>query len=169
MTLKHTFRVCSFILIFTIFALTLHTNRIAGESEKFTVTAGKQITIVTEEIKEESKMSNEDMSLIALVTMAEAEGESEMGKRLVIDTILNRVDHQCWPNTVQEVVYQKSQFSCVSNGRLNRCYVRNDILEIVKEELINRTNTRCVFFRTGRYSSYGTPLLKESNHYFSGY
>lgn len=169
MTLKHTFRVCLFILIFTIFALTLHTNRIAGESEKFTVTAGKPIPIVTEENKEESKMSNEDMSLIALVTMAEAEGESEMGKRLVIDTILNRVDHQCWPNTVQEVVYQKSQFSCVLNGRLNRCYVRNDILELVKEELINRTNTRCVFFRTGRYSSYGTPLLKEGNHYFSGY
>ena len=38
------------------------------------------------------KMSREDVELIALVTMAEAEGECEEGKRLVIDTILNRVD-----------------------------------------------------------------------------
>ena len=35
-------------------------------------------------------MSEEDISLIALITMAEAEGECEEGKRLVIDTILNR-------------------------------------------------------------------------------
>lgn len=167
MTLKHTLRVCLFILIFTVFALTLHTQRTAGESEEFTVTAGPQIPIKVEE--PEPLMSNEDMSLIALVTMAEAEGESEMGKRLVIDTILNRVDNPRWPDTVQKVIYQQGQFSCMWNGRADRCYVRDDILQLVKEELIERTNTRCIFFRTGRYPSDGTPLFQEGNHYFSGY
>lgn len=167
MTLKHTLRVCLFILIFTVFALTLHTQRTAGESEEFTVTAGPQAPIKVEE--PEPLMSNEDMSLIALVTMAEAEGESEMGKRLVIDTILNRVDHPRWPDTVQKVIYQQGQFSCMWNGRADRCYVRDDILQLVKEELMERTNTRCIFFRTGRYPSDGTPLFQEGNHYFSGY
>ena len=45
-----------------------------------------------EEVTKEELLSEEDISLIALVTMAEAEGECEKGKRLVIDTILNRMD-----------------------------------------------------------------------------
>ena len=49
----------------------------------------------TEELTEIiEEMSKEDVELIALVTMAEAEGECEEGKRLVIDTILNRVDSE---------------------------------------------------------------------------
>lgn len=167
MTLKYTLRVCLFILIFTIVSLTAHAQSIGKEDHTFVVTAGPQKPIKVEE--PEFDMSDEDMSLIALVTMAEAEGESELGKRLVIDTILNRVDSPRWPNTVQEVIYQKGQFTCMWNGRSDRCYVRNDILELVKEELKVRTNTRCVFFQGGCYPSNGTPLLQEGNHYFSGY
>ena len=50
-------------------------------------------------------LSTEEIELIALVTMAEAEGEPEEGKRLVIDTILNRVDFGEFPSTVTEVIY----------------------------------------------------------------
>ena len=45
-----------------------------------------------EEYVEDTLLPQEDIELIALVTMAEAEGECKEGKRLVIDTILNRVD-----------------------------------------------------------------------------
>lgn len=117
----------------------------------------------------EIKMSQEDIDLIALVTMAEAEGESELGKRLVIDTILNRVDHEKkWPNTVKGVIYEKGQFSSMWNGRVDRCYVRDDIVQLVREELVSRTNSKCVYFRMGDYHGFGTPLVKEGNHYFSG-
>ena len=54
--------------------------------------------------EEENLLSYEDISLIALVTMAEAEGECEEGKRLVIDTILNRVDSERFRNNVYDVV-----------------------------------------------------------------
>lgn len=114
-------------------------------------------------------LSTDDINLIALVTMAEAEGESELGKRLVIDTVLNRMDHPNWPNTARGVIYQKSQFTSMWNGRVNRCYVRDDIVQLVKEELLNRTNSDCVFFRMGRYSDYGKPMFKEGCHYFSSY
>ena len=65
--------------------------------------------------EEENLLSYEDISLIALVTMAEAEGECEEGKRLVIDTILNRVDSEHFPNNVYDVVYQRNQFSSIWN------------------------------------------------------
>lgn len=116
---------------------------------------------------EEYMLPKEDMELIALVTMAEAEGECEEGKRLVIDTILNRVDHPAFPNTVYEVVYQKNQFTSMWNGRVDECELRDDIYNLVLEELEDRTNEDVCFFRTDYYSEYGTPLFQVGNHYFS--
>ncbi len=114
-------------------------------------------------------MSREDVELIALVTMAEAEGECEEGKRLVIDTVLNRVDSEHFPDTVHEVVYQKNQFSSMWNGRVDRCRVQEDICTLVYEELESRTNYDVIFFTAGKYSAYGVPMFQVGNHYFSRY
>ena len=118
-------------------------------------------------VTEVSSVSQEEIALIALVTMGEAEGESELGKRLVIDTILNRVDSDKFPNTIHEVVYQPHQFSVMWNDRLKRCYVRDDICQLVREELNSRTNEDVIFFTAGTYSRYGQPLFQVGNHYFS--
>lgn len=119
--------------------------------------------------EEEDLLSYEDISLIALVTMAEAEGECEEGKRLVIDTILNRVDSEYFPDSVYDVIYQRSQFSSVWNGRIDHCEVKEDICELVREELRSRTNTDVIFFTAGEYSKYGVPMFQVENHYFSSY
>lgn len=118
-----------------------------------------------------SSLSDEEIDLIALVTMAEAEGEDELGKRYVIDAILHRVecDHDYLPDTVYDVIYQKNAFEPVWNGRMDRCYVMDDIRELVLEEIENRTNYDVVYFTAGRYNEYGTPLFKHGNHYFSGH
>lgn len=119
--------------------------------------------------EEEDILSYEDISLIALVTMAEAEGECEEGKRLVIDTILNRVDSEHFPDNVYDVVYQRNQFSSIWNGRIDCCEVEDDICQLVKEELRSRTNTDVIFFTAGEYSKYGVPMFQLGNHYFSSY
>lgn len=124
------------------------------------------VEVVSEE--PEPKMSREDVELIALLTMAEAEGECEEGKRLVIDTVLNRVDSEEFPNTVKAVIYQKNQFTSMWNGRVDRCYVMEEICQLVEEELESRTNSDVVFFHAGKYGKYGTPLFSVENHYFSG-
>lgn len=115
----------------------------------------------------EISMSKEDMKLIAHMTMAEAEGESEYGQRLVIDTILNRVDSSTFPDSVYGVLYQPYQFSSIKDGRFARCHVKKELYELVVEEVQNRTNYDVIFFRTGHYSEYGTPLFKEGAHYFN--
>lgn len=117
----------------------------------------------------QTDISEEEIRLMALITMAEAEAEPELGQRLVIDTILNRKDHEAFPDTVTEVVYQKNQFECVSNGRADRCYVKEELVQMVREEIANRTNYDVIFFRTDHYSEYGTPLFRECCHYFSSY
>lgn len=121
------------------------------------------------EVAEEPAFSDEEIELIALCTVAEAEGESELGKRLVIDTILNRIDHERFPDTAYDVIYAQNQFVAMTNGRAERCVVTDDIRELVKEEIESRTDHDVIFFRTGQYSSYGIPLYKIGNHYFSSY
>ena len=112
-------------------------------------------------------VSNEDIELLALVTMAEAEGESEEGKRMVIDTILNRVDSERFDNTIGEVIYAPNQFTSIWNGRIDRCYVADDIYQLVIEELSNRTNYDVLDFTAYQYGAYGTPMFQIGNHYFS--
>lgn len=114
-------------------------------------------------------ISKEDLELIALITMAEAEGESEHGKRLVISTILNRVDSEYFPDTVKGVIYQPNAFTSVWNGRVDRCEVLPDICRLVEDEINSRTNGDVVFFSAGDYSNYGVPMFSEGNHYFSSY
>lgn len=118
-----------------------------------------------------SSLSDEEIDLIALITMAEAEGEDELGKRYVIDSVLHRVecDHTYLPDTIHDVIYQKNAFESVWNGRVDRCYVMDDIRDLVLEEIENRTNYDIVYFAAGGYSEYGTPLFKHGNHYFSGH
>ena len=112
-------------------------------------------------------ISNEDIELLALVTMAEAERESEEGKRMVIDTILNRVDSERFDNTISEVIYAPNQFTSIWNGRVDRCYVADDIYQLVIEELTNRTNYDVLYFTAYQYGAYGTPMFQIGNHYFS--
>lgn len=122
-----------------------------------------------EPVEPEYSLTQEEIELIARLVMAEAEGESEYGQRLVIDVILNRVEHSAkyLPDTVTEVIYQPNQFSPMWNGRFDRCYVKPELVELVKEELMNRTNYDVIFFRTKHYSEYGTPMFQEGHHYFS--
>ena len=110
----------------------------------------------------------DDMELVALVCVAEAEGESEYGKRLVIDSVFNRVDSPYFPNTIREVIYARDQYESVWNGRVDVVEYDEYIANLVLEELNNRTNADVIYFKTGGYFGFGTPLLQEGNHYFSG-
>jgi len=128
-----------------------------------------QLFTLMEEGPVEYSITEEEIDLIALVTMAEAEGETELGKRLVIDTILNRVDSELgyMPDTVTEVIYQPDQFSSMWNGRVDNCYVTEEIRQLVREEIKSRTNYDVLYFHANKYGKFGTPMFSEGNHYFS--
>ena len=110
---------------------------------------------------------DDEVELLAWVMIAEAEGTSEYCQRLVIDTILNRVDSDDFPNTITGVVYEKGQFDVMTNGRLYRCEVTDDARRLVREELACRLNSEVLYFRDSYYHSFGTPVTNTSNMYFS--
>lgn len=106
-------------------------------------------------------LTQEERELIAKVVKAEAMTECEEGRRLVIDTILNRVESESFPNSVEKVIFQLNQYAVPSKE------VDDDILLLVMEEESSRLNDEVIFFRTKKYPSYGEPLFQVERHYFS--
>lgn len=132
--------------------------------------AEKEVVVESEPEEPPATLATqEEIELIALCVMAEAEGECEYGQRLVIDVILNRVDDPHFPDTIYDVIYQKNQFAGMYGDRITRCYVKDELVQLVREELENRTDYDVVFFRTGHYHSYGVPMFQVGAHYFSNY
>ena len=103
-----------------------------------------------------------DIVLIGKVLNHEAKYESELGQRLVIDTILNRVESDKFPNTVSEVINQPGQYCNPKE------YAPQWMYSIIAQEMYNRTNDKVLWYRTKKYHTYGTPILVEGAHYFSG-
>ena len=77
----------------------------------------------------------EESYLLARIAMAEAEGENTQSKTLVILTVLNRVMSEDFPDSIHDVIFEKSngvyQFSCIGNGRWNAVEPDADCWEAV--------------------------------------
>lgn len=77
----------------------------------------------------------EEVLLLQKIVMAEAEGEPYEGKVAVANVVLNRLRSANFPDTIQNVIYQKAQFSPVANGRLRRVQPNEDCIRAVNEAL----------------------------------
>ena len=93
-----------------------------------------------EEIEEEIRFG--EMELIAQLVMAEAGNQDLTGKRYVADVILNRVDSDIFPDTVEEVIFQENQFSVIENGAFDEAgwTITEECYEAVKLEYEERLN-----------------------------
>lgn len=107
------------------------------------------------------------MELLAACVEAEAGNQGLLGKQLVTDVILNRVDDPEWPDTVEGVISQKYQFTSYWDGGMESVIPSEETYEAICMEMEERSYTDVFYFRTGRYSEYGTPWKKIGDHYFS--
>lgn len=63
---------------------------------------------------------DKDCTILAEAAYYEARGESDIGVVSVLHTILNRVAHKAWPDSVQGVVYKPKQFSYTHDGSMKQ-------------------------------------------------
>lgn len=109
----------------------------------------------------------DSLELLALVVEAEAGNQSELGKRLVVDVVLNRVDSEEFPDTIWEVLTQKNAFSSYWDGGLDKVWQpAESTYRAIESELKNRTNTEVLYFTANDFGAYGTPWKKVGDHYF---
>ncbi len=94
-----------------------------------------------------------DRYLLANLIYCEAGGEPYAGQLAVGAVVINRVLSSVYPNSVVEVIYQKSQFSPAGSGRLALALAENrataSCYKAADEAMAGQTNVgNCVYFRT---------------------
>lgn len=108
-----------------------------------------------------------DIDLMAAVVFYEAGNQDMLGKQLVADTILNRVDSPCFPNTIKGVIDQKGQFKTARKAhKIAPVNIPIECYGAVISQLEVRENYEVMFFSRG-YGC-GEPLFKYGDHCFSG-
>ena len=76
-----------------------------------------------------------DYEVLLRIVQAEAGICDDKGKILVANVIINRVKSSKFPDNITDVVYQRSQFSPVSNGTINTCRVTEQTRDCVDRAL----------------------------------
>ena len=121
--------------------------------------------ITEEDLEEEIRFG--EMELIAQLVQAEAGNQDLTGKRYVVDVVLNRVDSEEFPNTVEEVIFQDGQFSVIKNGAFAKAEynISEECYEAVLLEYEERLNYDILYFSRGK-SRYASNHFKWQDHWF---
>ena len=141
------------------------------EAEEINADQGETILNINFQEMDDSDLAEEayydSLELLAMCVEAEAGNQGDLGKRLVVDVVLNRVDDPDYPDTIDAVIMQKNQFSVVGDGRIWQMIPAESTYAAVRAELEHRTNYEVLFFTAEGFSKYGTDWQKVGDHYFS--
>lgn len=99
----------------------------------------QEAAIKTNVSSNQVRLSNTDRNVLLRIVEAEATGEDVKGKMLVASVVLNRVKSGKFPNTVEQVVFQKNgsvyQFSPIRDGRYYKVNISQETKEAVNRVL----------------------------------
>ena len=109
-----------------------------------------QSSTSTERNTDQSSTDNtgDMIDLLARLINGEARGEPYKGQVAVGAVVMNRVKSSEFPDTISGVIYQKGQFSCVTDGQFNKAIDENSTVYKAAREAINGSDPTngCLFF-----------------------
>lgn len=109
-----------------------------------------QSSTSTEKNTDQSSIDNSgDMvDLLARLINGEARGEPYKGQVAVGAVVMNRVKSSEFPDTISGVIYQKGQFSCVTDGQFNKAIDEDSTVYKAAREAMNGADPTngCLFF-----------------------
>lgn len=119
-----------------------------------------------EEIQEEIQLG--EMELLAQLVQAEAGNQDLTGMRYVAAVVLNRVDSETFPDTVEEVIFQNNQFSVIKDGAFDRAAwnMSEQAYEAVWLEYESRSNYDVLYFSRGKSEYMKNGSFKYEDHWF---
>ena len=115
--------------------------------------------VEAEDYKENNELTIKEYNVLLRIAEAEAGGEDIIGKMLVANVIMNRVNSSRFPDTVTEVVYQKNhngraQFSPTVDGRMESVKVTLETEIAVLRALCGEDSSNgALYFRSKRLNS----------------
>lgn len=114
------------------------------------------------------ELTDEDYEVLLRIVEAEAGGEDMEGKMLVAGVVLNRVEHEDFPDTVKDVVFQQSngvtQFSPVNGGRYYTVTVSEETVEAVERVLNGEDLTQGALYFAARKHANSTSMRWFDEH-----
>lgn len=128
--------------------------------------------MTTEEMANEVNLSEDEFIFLSSVVEAESDRSDSLdGRILIAATIINRVNSSYFPNSVNDVLMQRGQFSTVRNGHsvTQRTAYSDEAVLLAYEQLENgEIPTNILFFNCIGYN-YGTPYGLVDGNYFMQY
>ncbi len=116
-------------------------------------------------ISTEKESGNDMVNLLARLVNGEARGEPYQGQVAVAAVILNRVKSPKFPNTIAGVIYQKGQFSCVTDGQFDVAIDKSSTVYKAAQEAMSGsdpTNGALYFYNPKKTKSKWLFSLKTS-------
>ena len=129
-------------------------------------TSTKKQTDQSSTSKKTGENGSDSINLLARVINAEARGEPYLGQVAVGAVIMNRVKSAEFPNTIVGVVYQKGQFTSVTDGQINKAYEDESTIRKAAQEAYNGSDPTggALFFYNAKTTKskwlYTRPTLK---------
>lgn len=127
----------------------------------------KRAEELEEEIEEEIR--DGEIELLAQLIEAEAGNQDYIGKCLVADVVLNRIKSDRFPESIEEVIFEEGQFSCISDGGFDKAgwNISEDSFKAARHEYMAfEVDYDILFFTAGGYNKYCIPMYKHGDHYF---
>ncbi|MFA9375715.1 MAG: cell wall hydrolase [Lachnotalea sp.] len=134
-----------------------------GDSDEFSKNQNITYPVMSyeEDVEEDTsetvpiiELSITDYDALLRIVEAEATGEDLKGKILVGNVIMNRVRHSDFPNTVEEVVFQRVeghvQFSPTADGRYESVTITDETVEAVNCILAGEDYSQGALFFSAR-------------------
>ena len=123
---------------------------------------------VVESSKRKTKLTDEEILLMQKVVSAESRGESLEAQYTVACVILNRMESTIFPDTLEGVVRQSAQFTCVGNGIINKVPITESVKHAVAKALDNNTvDENVLWFRSSHYHTFHNQAFQIGDLYFS--
>lgn len=123
---------------------------------------------VVELSKRKTKLTDEEILLMQKVVSAESRGESLEAQYTVACVILNRMESTIFPDTLEGVVRQSAQFTCVGNGIINKVPITESVKHAVAKALDNNTvDENVLWFRSSHYHTFHNQAFQIGDLYFS--
>lgn len=113
-----------------------------------------------QETKTVERFTEKEKYMLAKIAMAEAEGCRIKAKELVIRTVLSRIESDMFPNTVEEVIFQKNQFTPISDGRWNKVEPNEECWQALENVLSSSESKDILFFESCKGDSWHNKNLK---------
>ena len=129
--------------------ISLNFENLEITTEVFAAITDQSSTSTKKQTDQSSTNNSKDMvELLARLINGEARGEPYKGQVAVGAIVMNSVKSSEFPDTISGVIYQKGQFSCVTDGQINKAIDENSTVYKAAREALNGADPTngCLFF-----------------------